>query len=229
MAAVYLIHTYHTPDAKPSEDMLTLQLDDHWFRIPPDEPFEVDKDSNGRQLDNPEFYAHHIMAQHGSIYGIVPVPATKTRTGIVLDVDTALEQASAALLMNRHRHINNWAQEQLQSRVKLNLPVLPPTGFVEESIKELGVDLQASYNFKPVGWNFKPKVAAHVQGQELATASIATVDHSDDIATLQEDNAELRDRLTRMEAMWEKALAPRGKGKPKEPAADVEDEAPEPK
>lgn len=200
MAAKYVIHAYHG-----REPLLTLNLDSHWFRIPPEEPFEIDKDSNGRQLDNPEFYCHSLLAQFGGIYGIVEVPMTKTRTGIVLDVEGALASAKRTLELNRHKHINLWASEQMQHRVSKNLPVLPPTGFVEESIRVLGMDIGKVYNIHPVGWDFHPP------SDQPASQSLPV---PDEMVALRRENAELKTRLERIEALFpeEPVSSKKGKG-----------------
>jgi hypothetical protein len=186
MPAKYVIHTYrpsNNPDA-----ILNLSMDDKWFRIPPDEPFEIETDSNGRVLETPEFYTAELLAQYGPIYGLVEIPAIRTRTGITLDVDSALAASSAALAQNRQRHINLWAAEQLTTRVSKNLPVLPPTGFVAESIRLLNVDLGATFNLRPVGWDYHP---------QSSPASSAL--DQEDIVSLRAQNEELSKRLSRLE------------------------------
>ena len=203
MAAKYLIHAYHTPGANPMADMITHNLDDKWFRIPPDEPFEVDKDSNGRQLDVPEFYAHVLLQQLGPIYGLVEVPATRTRTGITLDVDGALDKAKAQLVINRHRQINQWATEQLQDRVNKNLPVLPPTGFVAESIEILNIDLGKVYRIYPVGWTYRPTEEMKADAKLLAPIPLSS-DTAEEVAVLKAENYTLAARLDKMQGLLEK-------------------------
>lgn len=185
MANKVLVHNYHNSD--PSIEFITILLDDKVFRIYPGEPFEVESDSNGRRLDNPDFYAHHIIATFGSIYGIVEVPVVRTRSGITFDVEAAIQLADAALLQNRHRHINLWAADQLTSRVRQNLPVLPPSGFVEESIKILNIDTQKKFGFKPIGWDWRP-----VDDKPIDSSPATDTD-------LQVENTELKNRMARLE------------------------------
>ena len=194
MASKYVICAYDPPDAS----FLTLYLDDKVFRLTPNEPLEIDTDSNGRRLETAEFYAHMLVAQYGSLYGVTAVPSTKTRTGITLDVEHALELAQARLLTNRHQHIAAWAQEQLQTRVNKNLPVLPPTGFVEESIKLLNVDLEATYRIRPIGWDYKPVGTGKADPNLLSINTTAQVDVAEELAMMQAENAEIKSQLAEL-------------------------------
>lgn len=201
----YLVHNYHPKDAKH----ISLQLDDKWFRMYPGEPIEIDTDSNGRKLDNPDFYAHHILTIYGSIYGIVEVPQRRDRTGIHLDIEMAMEMADAALLQNRHRLINLWAQEQMEGRVRHNLPVLPPSGFVEESIRELNIDVQAKFGFRPLGWDYRPDQSRPIDGiRSTVTANLpnTTSTQSAEVAVLREQLEESNRRQARLEKLIQDAL-----------------------
>jgi hypothetical protein len=195
--AKFLIHNYVPSDGS---EFISLQLDDHWFRMKPNEPFEMSTDSNGRLLDAPDFYAHMLIVTYGHIYGIVEVEQEKTRTGILLKVDKALEIATAELLANRHRHINQWANDQLTSRVRNNLPVLPPSGFTEESIKVLNIDLKAKYNFKPIGWDWEPDATRPVD------SSVSEISAPLDVTALRAENDDLKSRMADLEAMVGKML-----------------------
>ena len=159
------------------------------------EPLEIDTDSNGRKLDTPDFYAHMLVVQYGPLYGVTAVPATKTRTGVTLDVEHALELATARLLTNRHQQIAAWAQEQLQTRVNKNLPVLPPTGFVEESIRLLNVDLEATYRIRPIGWDYKPVAKSSANPELLAVNTAAQVDLTEELEVMKAENAEIKVQL----------------------------------
>ena len=202
MASKYVIHAFEPPDAS----YLTLYLDDKVFRLPPNETVEIDRDSNGRALDTPEFYHFELIRQYGTLYGLVEVPAHKTRTGIVLDVDEAMEMAQAKLLMKRHRWINEWAADQLKTRVNKNLPVMAPSGFVAESIKMLNVDLQAQYNFKPVGWDFRPdpkKTSADSRLLAIPVSNTANDDVSEAMAVMRAENIAMKEQLDRVLSMVE--------------------------
>ena len=192
MASKYVICAYEPKDAS----YLTLYLDDKVFRFAPNEPLEIDTDSNGRRLDTPEFYAHMLVVQYGPLYGVTAVPSTKTRTGLTLDVEHALELAKARLLTNRHQQIAAWAQEQLQTRVNKNLPVLPPTGFVEESIRLLNVDLEATYRIRPIGWDYKPAPGASKANPDLLSLQLEPqVDLVEELEVMKAENAEIKAQL----------------------------------
>src|SRR6185369_1449131 len=196
----YVIHAYDTDH--PEGNQITHQLDDHWFRIPPNEPFEVDYDSNGRKLDEPGFYKHVLLQQLGPIYGLVEVPMEKTRSGITLDVEGALAASKRQLLLNRHAHINACATEQLQERVRKNMPVLPPTGFVAESIILLNSDIGKTYRFFPVGWEFQatPTPSPDVDPNLLAANNAAderVAGLEAQVSQLSEQVAQLLEALTK--------------------------------
>jgi hypothetical protein len=209
MASKYVIHAYHPDDA----EYLTLYLDDKVFRVYPEEALEIDVDSNGRTLETPEFYHHQLIAQYGGLYGLVDVPASKTRTGIVLDVDAALGSAKALLLVNRHRHINQWASDQIKTRVNKNLPVLAPTGFVAESIKLLDIDLRATYNIMPIGWDFKPTGHTKANGALLTVDPSIAEDQGEEIAELKAQNAALSSKLDEVLAKFSEFMEHKGKSK----------------
>ena len=195
MATKYILHAYQPSDA----DYLTLFLDDKVFRLPPNEPIEIDTDSNGRTLETPEYYHHQLLAQYGNLFGLVDVPVTKTRTGLQFDVERAQAQAEANLLVNRHRHINQWAADQIKTRVNKNLPVLAPTGFVAESVKLLDIDLRATYNIMPIGWDFKPTGKTQANGA-LLTADLpqTTADQMEEIAGLRAENQAIKDQMSQL-------------------------------
>lgn len=191
--AKYVMHEYEPADGSR---MLHLSLDDKWFRIPTDEPFEMTTDSNGRQLDHPDFYCHMLL-QIYSMYGLVEIEQTKTRTGIMLNTDKAAELAEARLVQSRHMQVNNWCVDMLQSRVRAGMPVLPPTGFVEEAIKFLNIDVKAKYGFTIIGWDWRPDTNRPIDGKP-ANVVIPAQGGSTDVAELMEQLAVAKAQNTEM-------------------------------
>lgn len=181
--AKWLIHSYTPQD--PAEDAtLMLQLDDHWYRIPPNEPFEVESD----------FYAMHILAIYGIIYGIVEIATTKTRTGISFDPDSALDDAKAYLVECQERMITQYARQQMEDRVKNNLPTLPPTGFVKDAIKARNVNLQQRYGFTPLGWDRA--------GEEHSSQ----IQPTSETLHLRAENDDLKSRLSNLEELMQQLI-----------------------
>lgn len=128
----------HQPE---NNTILRLQLDDHYFEFPTMEPVEVESD----------FYAEKLLEVYGHIYGIVNVPYSKGRTGISVDVESAQHAAKAHLKKTETEMLLAWVTQQKEDRVRQNLPVLPPTGRVEEIIRKGKINLQQRFGITPVG------------------------------------------------------------------------------
>jgi hypothetical protein len=209
----FIYHSYEPPNG---EEFITILLDDKVFQIPPYEPYEMTADSNGRPLDYPNFYMYQLLQVYGGIYGIVEVETERTRTGIEMDLDKASRESKALLDRNRWRHVEAWVNSQLNERVKDGKSVLPPSGFVEESIKYLNIDLEKRYRLRPVGWDWKPDEGKPIVDKDpsyLGGANGQVVDVGEEVAVLRAELAERDERMARLESMLEKVLS-RDRGGP---------------
>lgn len=153
----YIMHVY-TP---PNGGTVRLQLDDHWFELPTGEPVEIESD----------FYANALLEHYGHIYGIVDVPYTKSRTGLVVDIEAAEAAARSYLKRSEEALLIKWVMGQKEERVRANLPVLPPTGRVEEIIRQNNIDLKARFGLVPVGMDADSYVDA--EKEELKRQLVA--------------------------------------------------------
>lgn len=175
MASVYLIHAY-TPPSQPPSFPLSLQLDDHWWHIPAFEPFEIDS----------VFYAEKLIEIYGPVYGIIPIPVLKTRTGTSFDIDAAEEAATVNLKQVEESLVLGWVREQQDTRIKNNLPALPPSGRVEEIIRIHHIDVKKKFN--------------------LDIAGAMTLEDPDKLR-LERENQDLRLQLARNSAALDEILA----------------------
>lgn len=175
----YVMHAYKTEDDAP----LRINLGDTWYDLPTNEPVEI----TGPDAD---FMAQKLVELYGPVYGLIEVASHKTRSGTQIDIDAAEAQCKKALRAHEDLMLANWVRTQQEERLKINLPVLPPRGRVQQIIEERKIDLQAKYGFRPVGYDYTPTPGA-------------TADNS----ALLAENAELKaklaandDRLTKLMA-----------------------------
>lgn len=212
--AQYLIHAYEPSDpAQPRE--VHFRMADYQFRIPPFEPFDVDYDSNGRKIEFADFFHHKILEEYGPLYGFVNIPTEKTRTGLVFDTDAAIEHAQKTLKRNRIVRITEWVQDQMQNRVRQNLPVLAPTGFVSESIIILKINLSKRYKLNPIGWeegealglvdnaDHTPINSNAQQPPQTVVQTVTDPALLKQLAEAQADNEILREEMASMQASFD--------------------------
>jgi hypothetical protein len=202
---------YHVYEPQDDSEFITILMDDKVFQIRPHEPYEMSADSNGRLLDAPGFYMYQMLQTYSGLYGLVEVEAVSTRTGIQLDIDKAERDATRLLEQNRWRHIETWVQAQLNERVAQAKAILPPQGFIEESIKVLNVDLAARYNIKPIGWDWKPDTSRPIVNTRDLGLVTAAAPVNEEIESLKQELADRDARLDRMEALLERLLSGGGK------------------
>lgn len=191
---VYVMHAYHEP--------LSLMLDTHSWSAPSLEPVEV---SEG------DFYAQQLVNCYGPVYGLIIIPSVRTRTGISIDVEAAEVLAKAALKKSEDELLQRWVLRQQTERVKAGLPVLPPTGRVDEIIRNRGLNLQRVYNINPVGYEYTPPDADPSYGR-LPTSAPGAQDQLNllaakdaEIEALKADNTAkdqiINERLAALEAV----------------------------
>lgn len=213
--AQYLLHAYEPSDpSQPRE--IHFRMADYQFRIPPFEPFEMDYDSNGRKIEHADFFHHKILEEYGPLYGFVDIPTRRERTGVVFDIDAAVEHAEKTLKRNRIVRITEWVQDQMQNRVRQNLPVLAPTGFVSESLILLNINLSKRYKLNPVGWEEGENLglvdnADHTPiNPQLASAPVQYMQDPEQarkLAEVQADNEMLKEEMAAMSASFEDKFA----------------------
>jgi hypothetical protein len=197
--AKWLMHAYESgPNHTTHPGALHIRLDDHRFIIPPNEPFEVESD----------YYAHHIMAIYGPIYGVIELPVTKTRTGVVIDPEAGLRDAQAALVAARWQAIFQYARIQMEDRVRSNLPTLPPTGFAEESVRILGVNLQARFGFSPLGWDTSGQQSGQQNTPVLSQPPLPAPPPSNfaEMEVLRDENRSIKSEMAQMKELLEALL-----------------------
>ena len=125
--------------------------------LPPSEPVELD-----------EFIANAVLEHKAGIHGIVECNVTRTKTGIVYDVDEALERAEVLLKQCEDNSINFYVRQQMEDRVASGKQPLPPTGRALEIIKRRKISLRNEYGLVPVGWR-DPGVSAPYAGMSGET------------------------------------------------------------
>jgi hypothetical protein len=208
VTAKFIYHSYEPADGS---GFITILLDDKVFQIPPHEPYEMTADSNGRLLDHPNFYMFQLLQVYGGIYGLVEVETERTRTGIDMNIEKAQRESQALLERNRWNHIEAWVNSQLNERVKDGKSVLPPSGFVEESIKYLNIDLEARYRIRPVGWDWKPDTTRPVVSKDASYIGDGAIgsdsDPNEEIAVLKAELEDRDRRMNKLESMVEQLLA----------------------
>lgn len=152
-------------------------------------------DGNGKRwevpYDEPTEFENVYMAdkliEHCRHYGIVEVTQVKSKGGIQFDVDDAMQRALAALELAEKTCINDYIKVQLESRVKANVPPLPPEGRSLDCVIKHKVNL-LKYGLRPIGWD--PPYA--VEGQSLAETANSGLDVSTRITALEQENEKLR-------------------------------------
>lgn len=198
--AQYVIHAFES--INPDEKTIDFRMADYQFRIPPFEPFEIDVDSNGRKVEHADFFHYKILEEYGPLFGIINLPLTRTKSGIMFDVEGGIEAAKKQLHRNRLVRINEWVQDQMQNRVRQNLPVLAPTGFVADSLILLKVNVSKKYKLHPVGWDEGEQFGLVDDAIGHQSVPVLKVDPEADrkLAEMAADNELLREELAGVQA-----------------------------
>ncbi len=185
---MWLLHVDET-------EQVAAVIDNKLYVLPPGKPVEM-----------PEFDGNIIMARL-HYCGIVRVTETRDDEGIHLHTKEARE-ASKTLLAQKDREIvTEYIQIQLEDRVKINMPALPPSGRQAKVIARSGVKLE-DYGVRPVGW---------VMGKAAEAAIPAAQDGR--LAALESQVAKLTSLLTA-------ALTDKAKAELTAPPTDVPPPAP---
>lgn len=98
-------------------------------------------DGNGKlwrlPFDTPTEFANEYMAgkivEHCHYLGVVEVHSTRDRAGVHYDMEDAKQRALHANDISIDACINDYVMNQMQDRVRMNLPPLPPQGRALES------------------------------------------------------------------------------------------------
>jgi hypothetical protein len=156
-------------------------------------------DGNGKKWTVPggeptefenEFMASKIM-EHCHYYGIVEVAQTRTGKGIEYDLEDAEARAGEALLRSEKNCINDYVKTQLESRVKQNVPPLPPEGRALECV------VKHRYNLKKAGLHVVGWEPPYSMESQEADGSYHYDQQEVDqrIKALENENEKLRDEL----------------------------------
>lgn len=156
--------THYNP-ATPESPTLDLQLDDHWFRMAAEEPFEVDS----------SFYADKLLEIYGPVYGLIELKVTKGKFGISIDMDGAVKEGKKALKTSYMRAVRQYVDIQITDRIRKALPAMPPQGRAKLAIEELGIDLKKRYGFAPIDWDNEEEILS-VPGAGVAPPAPAPRD-----------------------------------------------------
>lgn len=155
------------------EDVAAV-IDNKLYVMPPGKPVEF-----------PEFEGNIMLARH-HYCGIVRVTETRDDEGVHLHTKEAREAATALLAAKDREIVTEYIQTQLEDRVKINMPALPPAGRQAKVIARSGVKL-AEYGVRPVGW---------IMGKGAEAAAPST-DVSERIASLEAQLAKVTELLTK--------------------------------
>jgi hypothetical protein len=123
-----------------------------------------------------------VLLDRLSWAGLTPIPETRVKGLPQFDTKQALAAASEALKIARKTIVERYINTQLESRVRQNMPPLPPSPAVQRIIEEDGWDL-ASYGIHPVGWKIEER-----KGQQ----AVAT---DEKIVLLEKQNEEFQTRM----------------------------------
>lgn len=111
------------------------------IRLPANEPVELDA-----------FIADAIVNHIGHLYGIVIVNQVRTKTGVTWDVEEAQDRAENYLKECEKTVVDFYIRQQMEDRIAIGKPALPPTGRALDVIKANRINLRKQYGITPVGW-----------------------------------------------------------------------------
>lgn len=155
-----------------SEGPITEKLGHIMYRIPPGEPTEIADD----------FHAEKLLERFAAPFGLVEVCVYKTADGTKYDLEKAHAEAVEGLAAGEEACIAKYIKVQLEDRIRVNFPPLPPVGRVAELIKKRNVDL-GMYGIRPFGMPLLE-----------ATADVSRAEFE----ALKRQNATLADKLSRL-------------------------------
>ncbi len=135
------------------------------FSFPSSEPVEIE-----------DRHIAGVLLQQLAWSGLTEVPQTRVNGLPHYDLESAKREATAKRKAARKARVEQYIQHQLETRVRQNLPPLPPAPAILEIIEEDGWDLEA-YGIHPVGWK-KPEadqrlVELEASNEELRKANQA--------------------------------------------------------
>lgn len=168
---------FHCDESEPVADLINGAL----IILPPNEPVELD-----------EFIANAVLDHKAEIHGIVEVNATKTKTGVVYDIDEAIPRAMEALERAELATINFYVRQQMEDRIAGGKQPLPPNGRALGIIRKRKVSLRNEYGIVPVGWK-DPGVDTPYAGMSGDVTPVSqNTALTTQVAILQQSNAELK-------------------------------------
>ena len=151
------------------------------FTFPPGEPTEV-KDE----------HLASVLLERMAWTGLTRVPEIRQNGLPKFDIEGAKRVARDSLATARKGLVDRYIQHQLETRVRQNMPPLPPSPSVQEIIEEDGYDL-AAYGIHPVGWKVEERSKAQDQRMaELETANLELKKTNED---LREQNKLILERM----------------------------------
>lgn len=129
------------------------------YVIPYDLPTDIERD----------FMADKIV-EHLHYFGIVEVYSTRDRAGVHFDMEDARNRALTSLEISEKECIDQYVRTQLEDRVRMNYPALPPMGRAMECVIKHKVNL-LKYGLQPVGWSPPYQPEPLKKGEAVPTAT----------------------------------------------------------
>lgn len=159
----------------------------------------------GEPVEMDAFFADAVISHIGHIYGLVEVNQTKTKTGIVWDVEEAQERAGAFLIECDKATVNFYVRQQMEDRIAGGKPALPPTGRALDVIKKNQINLKRQFGLHPVGWvdpgEDLPNTGHTVAGGDNTELLKVIKNQSETISGQQAQIADLNTKFERLMAM----------------------------
>lgn len=173
----WLLHVDAEHDEGQGPGIVCDRIDVNDYRLPANRPVEI---SNN-------FHANKVM-EHKSYHGVVVVNHVTNDEGVKLDLDDARRRATATLFTRERDAIDRYIKTQLEDRLRMNYPALPPDARTARLIVKHGVDL-TTYGIKPVGWTPPAPMA------------------SSPLQVLSQQNADLQKQNEELAAAFKKLMA----------------------
>lgn len=153
------------------------------FTFPPDKPVEV----KNTHLAN-------VLLERLHWTGLTQVPEAEGPDGLpVYDLKSARELAKQKLQEARKGLVERYIQHQLETRVRQNMPPLPPSPAVAEIVEEDGWDLK-EYGINPVGW--KTGQAKQAQDERITALEQSNATLQETLKELMEQNRLLLEQIS---------------------------------
>jgi hypothetical protein len=155
------------------------------FTFPPEEPVEIKDDHLGSVLLDRLAYA-----------ALTQVPETRVKGIPQYDIAAAIKTSQERLKIERKKLVERYINNQLETRVRQNLPPLPPAPAVQKIIEQDEWDL-ATYGIHPVGWKLEErKQEINARMDNLEKANVALQDQNKILQELNKALIEKVDALT---------------------------------